>query len=181
MRQHIAMVIVLFVTSLTWSQGSDTKPQPEEDVRLSRNTPEGTLRRFALGVMLGDEKLLRSTMLPVKAEEWALLVKMPDESTTKNAPKVKKMCAELKVKSLKADDKFKLPGGKEIVVTDKEVTEKAMVMVLGDAAIPTRIYKSERGFWWVDGRPTIAARKAAAKMKKEREAAKAKEPAKAEK
>ena len=181
MRQHIALALVLFVTSLTWSQGSDSKTQPKEDVRLSRNTPEGTLRLFALGVMLGDEKLVRSTMLPVKAEEWALLVKMPDGSTTKNAEIFRKQCAELKVKSLKAGDKFKLPGGKEIVVTDKEVTEKAMVMVLGDAAIPTRIYKSERGFWWVDGRPTIAARKAAAEMKKRREAAKAKDSTKAEK
>ena len=171
-KQQPALILVLLSTAMAWSQAAESKSKPAEDLRISRNSPEGTLRLFTLGVMLGNEKLIRATMLPVPDKDLAFLVKKPDGLTAAKAKAMKEMCAELKVKSLKVGDKFKLPGGNEIVVKDEEVTEKTKVLVLGDAPIPTRMYKAKNGFWWVDGSPTIAARKAAAKHKKNREAGK---------
>lgn len=146
---------------------ADETPQkaesPQQDERLSRETPEGTLRVFTIGVLRGVEDLIKKTSLPVSDEEMKLIcVKAPEDAPS--FKEVKDRVASMKIRSLKAGDKFTLPGNKEIVVAKEEVSEDRLVLVLEDAPVPTRMYKA-KGFWWVDPEPLIHARRAVANSK----------------
>ena len=143
------------------SETTEPKPKPPKDERLSRETPEGTLRIFMLGVLLGNEQLVKATIVPVSDEDFAYLVKKT--KNLRETPKqLKEECAKMKVRALKPGDVVTLPGGDKVTVTEEEVTDDRMVLVIADSPIPTRLYKA-KGFWWVDAAPVIAGRKAAEK------------------
>lgn len=162
------IVLLIAVTSRVMnSQDQQVKQAPVKDERLSRETPEGTLRVFTLGVMLANEQLIKMTIVPVPDEDLKHLLQKP-EGKPPDAKELKERCANMKVRTLKPGDKFRLPGGKELVVTAEEVSDERLVLVLDDSPIPTRLYKA-KGFWWVDAEPTIAGRKAAAEARRKRE------------
>src|SRR5688572_4010618 len=56
-------------------EGEQAVAKPARDERFDRQTPEGTLRSFTLGVMLGNEKLIKLTALPVSEEDMKHLTK----------------------------------------------------------------------------------------------------------
>jgi hypothetical protein len=154
---------------------TDTEKQAKDE-RLDRETPEGTVRIFAIGVALTNEKLIKSTALKISDEDLKYLLKKTQglRSTPKE---IKEVWANAKVSKLKPGDKFTLPGGKEITVGADEVSDDRLVVVLADSPIPTRLYKV-KGYWWVDPAPVIAGRKAAeaaAQKRKEQETAQPKE------
>jgi hypothetical protein len=171
------VVITVFFTALAHIPANaqeDKKPdKPSKDERLDRETPEGTLRIFSIGVMLTNEKLVKMTALKVSEKDMKYLLK-PTKNLRTTPKETKEFWASRKVKVLKAGDKFNLPGNNEIVIGKDEVTDDRMVVVLEDSPIPTRLYKIE-GHWWVDPAPLIASRKAAEKAKLERELAAEKE------
>lgn len=164
---RLPFAFIIWLCAASGIVGDDAKPNPKAtqgDPRLNRDTAEGTLRVFTIGVMMGNEQLIKQTALPLSDEEMKLL------TTNEGAPllsvkEIKELCVKMEVKALKAGDKVKLPGGKEAVVTKEEVSDDRMVFVLGDAPVPTRMYKA-KGFWWVDPEPLLFARKAAAEKRK---------------
>lgn len=156
----LAFIAAGFLFSAASSAQQDKKP---EDQRLSRKTPEGTLRIFALGVMLQNEQLIKATIVPVGAEDFRYLL-LKTKGAQPDPKKLKEMFANMKVRTLKPGDKFTLPGGEKIVVAEEEVNDRQMVLVLENSPIPTRMYKG-KGYWWVDARPVIDGRKAAEKAR----------------
>jgi hypothetical protein len=158
----IAFLIPQGHPSFTMAEGETTKPSKDE--RLSRETADGTVRVFSIGVALANEQLIKMTALKISDEDMKHLLKKT--KGLRSTPKeIKEFWASRKVKTLKPGDKFKLPDDTEIVVGEDEVSEVRMVVVVEDSPIPTRLYKVE-GFWWVDPAPVIAGRKAAEEVKK---------------
>lgn len=141
-------------------------PKPRDE-RLNRETPEGTLRVFTIGVVTRNADLIKRTSLPLSEEEMTLLCQTSEGEppNSKEIKEFKEAVLNMKVRALKSGDKFTLPGKKEIVVGKDEVSEDRMVLVLGDAPAPTRMYKA-KGYWWVDPEPLLYARKAMAAAKK---------------
>jgi hypothetical protein len=56
-------------------KGEQVEAKSARDERFDRETPEGTVRSFTLGVMLGNEKLIKLTVLPVSEEDMKYLTK----------------------------------------------------------------------------------------------------------
>lgn len=161
-----ALLLVFLAASAAHPQTPEPKSTFTKDSRLSRDTPEGTLRIFTLGVLLANEQLVNATIVPVSDEDLAYLLRKPKDAPA--PPKeLKELCANMKVRALKPGDKFTLPGGKKVTVAEEEVTDERMVLVLDDSPIPSRLYKA-KGYWWVDASPVIAGRKAAAKLSEEK-------------
>jgi hypothetical protein len=157
--------LILVAASAAYPQTTEPKSTSAKDARLSRDTPEGTLRIFMLGLMLANEQLVKATIVPVSDDDLAYLIRKPMDAPA--TPKeLKELCARMKVRALKPGDMFTLPGGKKVTVADEEVTDERLVLVLADSPIPTRLYKA-KGLWWVDAAPVIAGRKAAAKYSQE--------------
>ncbi|MCE9529005.1 MAG: hypothetical protein K8R36_23405 [Planctomycetales bacterium] len=111
--------------------------------------------------------MIKRTSLPLSEEEMTLLCQKSEGEppNSKEIKEFKEAVLNMKVRALKPGDKFTLPGKKEIVVGKDEVSEDRMVLVLGDAPVPTRMYKAT-GYWWVDPEPLLHARKAVAAGKK---------------
>lgn len=160
-----ALLLIFLAASASYPQTPEPKSTATKDLRLSRDTPEGTLRIFTLGVLLANEQLVNATIVPVSDEDLAYLFQKPKDAPA--SPKeLKELCANMTVRALKPGDKFTLPGGKQVTVAEDEVTDERMVLVLADSPIPSRLYKA-KGYWWVDATPVIAGRKVAAKFSEE--------------
>ncbi len=154
------LLLIFLAASAAYPQAPEPKSPVTKDPRLSRDTPEGTLRVFTLGVLLANEQLVKATIVPVSNEDLTYLIQKPKDAPV--SPKeLKELCANMKVRALKPGDKFTLPGGKQVTVAEEEVTDEKMILVLADSPIPSRLYKA-KGFWWVDATPVIAGRKAVA-------------------
>jgi len=165
----LALLLTAFAGPSAYAQETKAKPAPVKDARLSRETPEGTLRVFTLAVLLANEQLIKLTIVPVSKEEMKYLLQKP-EGGQPSAKELKERVASMKVRALKPGDTFTLPGGKQLEITKEDVNDESLVLVLEDAPVPTRLHKA-RGYWWVDAGPVIAGRKAAAEAKRKRERA----------
>ena len=164
--RSLLLLCVLFVDipAVTLAQEPAPKPSPAKDERLNRDTPEGTLRVFMLGVAASNEQLITATAIPLSDDDRKLLlIKIHGEN--QNFKELKEEFASLKIERLKPGDKFKLPNGKEIVVAAEEVGDDRLVLKPENAPLPSRLYKA-KGYWWVDAGPFVAGRKAAEAMRK---------------
>ncbi len=106
-------------------------------------------------------------MVPVSPEDMSYLLRKPDGPplSHKAFDELKERCAKLNMRALKRGDKFKLPGGEVVDTTADDVNDVAMVLVLDNAPLPTRLYKA-KGYWWVDAGVIIASRRAAEEFMK---------------
>lgn len=151
---------------------TSTKPavtRPAAPDPYDLKTLEGALRTFVLGMLLSDAKLLDKSMWPESEADTAVLLKSQGEPPAILAGP---MVAIMKVRRLKAGEKFVLPGNREITIGADEVTEERAVLVLDDGPVPTRVAK-DGDTWRVDAGTFIASRKAGAAYleKQKREAA----------
>src|SRR5262245_55517585 len=83
--------------ALTFAQ-EVTPATPPKDLRLSRDTPEGTLRIFTLGIMIGNEELIKATAVPESEDDMKLLSQKP-EGPRPSDKELKEICANMKVRS----------------------------------------------------------------------------------
>lgn len=140
-----------------------SEDRPLKDPRLDRETPEGTLRIFLIGMMLSNEQLIKATVIPVTDEEMKVLLGKPQAAPV-SAKEIKEQFAEAKINVIKPGDKFSLPNGKEIVFPKEERPGEEMVLHVEDSPLPFRLHLHKK-IWWVDAQPVIDARKAARKKK----------------
>jgi hypothetical protein len=143
------------------------KVKPINDNKFDRSTPEGALRLFFLGMMTGDEDLIRTTIYPINQSEFAYLNSGVSDRVV--GSEVHDMVAQMKYERLKAGSIWKMPNSTEMKVPPKMDSDRGVTAYLGPRSrspIPLQIMKFY-GQWWVQPDAVIAVRKAAEKIRNE--------------
>src|SRR5262249_40377575 len=98
--RHVVLFGALLIAQCdSVARDKSAEPKLQKDLRLSRETPEGTLRVFTLGVLISNEQLIRQTVGDIPEEELKYL----RTETAQNRPsdkELKERCASMKVRVL---------------------------------------------------------------------------------
>lgn len=140
----------------------EEKPKP--DPRLVRQTPEGTLRIFLIGVAVSNADLIKTTTVPLMEDELKLVLGDP-KAKRPSLAEAKAQFIDAEIKVLKPGDKFTLPTGKEIVLPAESRPGEEMVLQIVGSPLPFRLHFHQK-VWWVDAAPLVRARRVLADGKK---------------
>jgi hypothetical protein len=144
------------------SRSGAAPPQTVARAKTADRTPEDALRTFVYAMAVRDEPTLRAITLPVEGFEWLMAGRAAPASVIKE---LEEKLAQQAWRSLKAGDKFTLPGGQVVVVKAEDVRPDRALLLPEGASLPTRLQKVE-GHWKVDPSAVIAGRKAAEAARK---------------
>lgn len=153
------VVVAVSLVATNVARAGEQKPTARA-AAAGAKTPEEALRRFMLGVMVGDEKELKSVITDTRPEDlrWLLGSKVPPEVV----PQLRKDLETFPIEHLKPGDEINLPSGKKIVVGEDWVGEDCATVRMKGDPLAQRVFRI-KGEWRVDPAPIIAARKATAK------------------
>jgi hypothetical protein len=157
---------------------ADRSPNPAAvkpdvaQIAKDTNDPASVVKQLFIAMASNDEATIRKIILPnSNASVLWRGQKAPDEAIAM----MKKDLENSKCRELKVGEIFKLPGNKELKITDKMVNKdnKMLVPTLGGMETPTPFpVKRVQGQWKVDAGALIAGRLAAQKAMEKGEAGK---------
>jgi hypothetical protein len=133
-------------------------PTKAGDHTAGARTPEQTIKAFLIAMFDKDQDAVRRTTLP--NPDLALLWQGDALTPAQRAMAM----AELEswhFRRLKVGDEVQLPGGKKLVIDEKRVNDRRLMITVTDSPLPFLLVKVGEE-WKVDARPVIAGRKAAA-------------------
>jgi hypothetical protein len=125
--------------------------------------PEATLAAFMVAVMTCDKEKIEQLILP-NPESSILAEGQPMPPAAAIAARL--YFAALSYQRFKVGDTVNLPGGRTLLVTDRLVNADSQFITFSDNPVPFLLVRKD-GIWKVDPGPLIAARKGAARARKQ--------------
>jgi hypothetical protein len=160
----LSLTVLLLAWSCTACQENPPPPPvpsytPEELARrLDRNTAEGTLRVFVIGMQVSDAPLLEQLAGPLPKDDLKLL--LDTQRPTLSEEIQLQQGAALKIRHLQPGDKVRFADGDETLLNGEDVNATNQVLEIQTVPTPLRLRKIE-DHWQIDATPLIALRRAA--------------------